>query len=59
MIKLERRTHALTHQVGEKAHQEEPAGEDIEYNVGSGRTPVYTELSNISCLEPDGTWKIA
>jgi surface antigen len=34
--------------------------EDIEYTVRSGSTPVYTEHYHfISCLQPDGTWKIA
>jgi surface antigen len=34
--------------------------EDIEYIVRSGGTPVYTEHYHfISCLQPDGTWKIA
>jgi surface antigen len=34
--------------------------EDIEYTVRSGGTPVYTEHYHfISCLQPDGTWKIA
>jgi surface antigen len=34
--------------------------EDIEYLMRSGGTPVYTEHYHfISCLQPDGTWKIA
>jgi surface antigen len=34
--------------------------EDIQYTVRSGGTPVYTEHYHfISCLQPDGTWKIA
>jgi surface antigen len=34
--------------------------EDIEYTVRSGGRPVYTEHYHfISCLQPDGTWKIA
>jgi hypothetical protein len=34
--------------------------EDIEYTVRSSGTPVYTEHYHfISCLQPDGTWKIA
>ena len=34
--------------------------EDIEYTVRSGRTPVYIEHYHFtSCLQPDGTWKIA
>ena len=34
--------------------------EDIEYTVRSGGTPVYTEHYHfISCLQSDGTWKIA
>ena len=34
--------------------------EDIAYTVRSGGTPVYTEHYHfISCLQPDGTWKIA
>jgi surface antigen len=33
--------------------------EDIAYTVRSGGTPVYTEHYHfISCLQPDGTWKI-
>jgi surface antigen len=33
--------------------------EDVEYVVRSGGTPVYTEHYHfISCLQPDGTWKI-
>ena len=33
--------------------------EDLEYTVRSGGTPVYTEHYHfISCLQPDGTWKI-
>ena len=34
--------------------------EDIEYMVRSGSTPIYTEHYHFtSCLQPDGTWKIA
>ena len=34
--------------------------EDIAYTVRSGGTPVYTERYHFtSCLQPDGTWKIA
>ena len=34
--------------------------EDILYTVRSGGPPVYTEHYHfISCLQPDGTWKIA
>jgi len=34
--------------------------EDIAYTVRSGGTPVYTEHYHFtSCLQPDGTWKIA
>lgn len=34
--------------------------EAIEYMVRSGGTPVYTEHYHFtSCLQPDGTWKIA
>jgi surface antigen len=34
--------------------------EQIEYTVRSGGPPVYTEhYSFVSCLQPDGTWKIA
>ena len=34
--------------------------EDIEYTVRSGGTPVYTEHYHFtSCLQPDGSWKIA
>jgi len=34
--------------------------EDIEYTVRSGGTPVYTEHYHFtSCLQPDGTCKIA
>lgn len=34
--------------------------EDIEYAVRSGGTPAYTEHYHFtSCLQPDGTWKIA
>jgi surface antigen len=34
--------------------------EDIEYTLRSGGTPVYTEHYHFtSCLQPDGTWKIA
>ena len=34
--------------------------EEIEYTVRSGGTPIYTEHYHFtSCLQPDGTWKIA
>jgi surface antigen len=34
--------------------------EDIEYTVRSGGTPIYSEHYHFtSCLQPDGTWKIA
>jgi surface antigen len=34
--------------------------ENIAYTVRSGGTPVYTEHYHfISCLQPDGNWKIA
>jgi len=34
--------------------------EDIQYIVRSGGTPVYTEHYHfISCLQPDGAWKLA
>jgi surface antigen len=34
--------------------------EDIEYTIHSGGSPVYTEHYHFtSCLQPDGTWKIA
>ena len=34
--------------------------EDLEYTVRSGGTPIYTEHYHFtSCLQPDGTWKIA
>ena len=34
--------------------------EDTAYTVRSGGTPVYTEHYHFtSCLQPDGTWKIA
>jgi surface antigen len=34
--------------------------EDLEYTVRSGGTPVYSEHYHfISCLQADGTWKIA
>jgi surface antigen len=34
--------------------------EGIEYTVRSGGTPVYTEHYHLtSCLQSDGTWKIA
>jgi surface antigen len=34
--------------------------EDIEYTVRSGGRPIYTEHYRLtSCLQPDGTWKIA
>ena len=34
--------------------------EDIAYTVRSSGTPVYSEHYHfISCLQPDGTWKIA
>ena len=34
--------------------------EEIGYTVHSGTTPVYTEHYYFtSCLQPDGTWKIA
>jgi hypothetical protein len=34
--------------------------EDLEYTVRSGGPPVYTERYRfISCLQPDGTGKIA
>jgi hypothetical protein len=34
--------------------------ENIEYTVRSSGTPVYTEHYHFtSCLQPDGTWKIA
>jgi len=33
--------------------------EDLAYTVRSGGTPVYTEHYHfVSCLQPDGTWKI-
>jgi len=34
--------------------------EEISYEVRSGGTPSYSEHYNLtSCLQPDGTWKIA
>jgi surface antigen len=34
--------------------------EEIQYTMRSGGSPVYTEHYNfVSCLQPDGTWKIA
>jgi len=34
--------------------------EDIEYTVRSGGPPAYTEQYHFtSCLQPDGSWKIA
>lgn len=34
--------------------------EDIEYTIRSGGIPLYTEYYHFtSCLQPDGTWKIA
>jgi len=34
--------------------------EDIEYTVHSGGSPAYSEHYHFtSCLQPDGTWKIA
>jgi surface antigen len=34
--------------------------EDIEYTVRSGGSPAYSEHYHFtSCLQPDGTWKIA
>jgi surface antigen len=34
--------------------------EEVEYTVRSGGTPIYTEHYQFtSCLQPDGTWKIA
>lgn len=34
--------------------------EDIEYTVRSGGPPAYTEHYHFtSCLQPDGSWKIA
>jgi len=43
-----------------KLTRQSPHCEDIEYLVRSGGTPVYTEHYHfISCLQPDGAWKIA
>jgi surface antigen len=43
-----------------KLHRANQQCEEIEYTVRSGGTPVYTEHYNFtSCLQPDGTWKIA
>jgi surface antigen len=34
--------------------------EELEYTVRSGGPPIYTEHYHFtSCLQPDGTWKIA
>jgi surface antigen len=34
--------------------------EELEYTVRSGGQPIYTEHYHFtSCLQPDGTWKIA
>jgi surface antigen len=44
----------------EKLVQNNQQCEEIDYTVRSGGTPVYTEhYQFISCLQPDGTWKIA
>jgi surface antigen len=46
----------LIKRIGQKSQQ----CEDIEYTVRSGGTPAYTEHYHFtSCLQPDGTWKIA
>ena len=46
--------------LGKKLTQKKQQCEEIEYTVRSGGTPVYTEHYHfISCLQPDGTWKIA
>ena len=46
--------------LGKKLTRKKQQCEEIEYTVRSGGTPVYTEHYHfISCLQPDGTWKIA
>jgi surface antigen len=46
--------------LGKKLARKNQQCEEIEYTVRSGGTPVYTEHYHfISCLQPDGTWKIA
>jgi surface antigen len=46
--------------LGKKLARKNQQCEDIEYTVRSGGTPVYTEHYHFtSCLQPDGTWKIA
>jgi len=46
--------------LGKKLTRKKQQCEEVEYTVRSGSTPVYTEHYHfISCLQPDGTWKIA
>jgi surface antigen len=46
--------------LGKKIARKRQQCEEIEYTVRSGGPPVYTEHYHFtSCLQPDGTWKIA
>ena len=46
--------------LGKKLARQNQQCEEIEYLVRSGGTPVYTEHYHCtSCLQLDGTWKIA
>ena len=46
--------------LGKKLARQNQQCEEIEYLVRSGGTPVYTEHYHFtSCLQLDGTWKIA
>jgi surface antigen len=46
--------------LGKKLARKSQQCEEIEYTVRAGGTPVYTEHYHFtSCLQPDGTWKIA
>lgn len=43
-----------------KLRRKDQQCEDIEYTVRSGGSPAYSEHYHFtSCLQPDGTWKIA
>jgi surface antigen len=46
--------------LGKKLARKNQQCEEIEYTVRSGGPPVYAEHYHFtSCLQPDGTWKIA
>ena len=46
--------------LGKKLARKNQQCEEIEYTVRSGGAPVYIEHYHFtSCLQPDGTWKIA